>query len=151
MKRCFKGQGRTGCNKRGREAAACHGCKARREFPLLRERFLSKLVTGVLPEEEVKRRKDYFGWKDLGKYYQVIVLAVPDGWDELETVKFTELIKSEMGDEDEIFSNREEDLTILLQGESEDELYSKTKRLVRYAFRFSSDRKVKGSPEVLAK
>ena len=40
--------------------------KLEASFPLLRERFLYRLVSGRLDADSVEKRKNYFQWKDQG-------------------------------------------------------------------------------------
>lgn len=112
--------------------------KLKESFPLLKERFLCKLVSGGLTREEILRRKVYFGWEDFSNYYQVIVLSLPSIWNELETVSFTEFLRKETRSGDEVFFNKDENPIILLQGESPEILREKTLGLTEKAFRFST-------------
>ena len=114
--------------------------KLKQSFPLLKERFLYRLVSGRLDSQTTLKRKDFFQWLDLEQYYQIVILELQDGWDELHRLTLAEQLKMIIQNADEVFYNRDEDLVLLLQGESRDLLVRKAQEIAQRAF-FSSERK----------
>ncbi|MBI9108984.1 MAG: response regulator [Spirochaetales bacterium] len=103
-------------------------------FPLLRERFLYRLISGRLSRENFLRRREYFQWTDLCSYYQISVISIPESWDDLETITLSENLKSNLPAEDEVFFNREEDIVILLQGKDQKKLADRALKVAEQAF-----------------
>jgi len=103
-------------------------------FPLLRERFLYRLVSGRLSRENFLRRREYFQWADFSAYYQIVVLSIPESWDDLETITLSENLKSNLPAGDEVFFNREEDIVALLQGDEQDKLEQRALEVAEQAF-----------------
>ena len=112
--------------------------KLSRSFPILRERFLYRLVSGHLPAEGISRRRSYFQWIDHGAFYQVAVLSIPESWNEMEFLILSEYLKGLMKPGDEVFSNREEDIVLLLQGQDAAELEGRAKGTAEKAFLHAS-------------
>jgi two-component system response regulator YesN len=57
--------------------------KLAESLPLLRERFLHRLVSGDIQPAEIRRRAADLQWKDRGEWYQVALIHVPSHWDEI--------------------------------------------------------------------
>ncbi len=110
-----------------------------KSFPLLRERFLYRLVSGRLSRENFLRRKDFFQWNDSQAYYQVSIISIPQSWDDIDTLTLSEYLKSRARIEDEVFSNREEDIVLLLQDSDEKALSSRAVEIAEEAFRYTSN------------
>lgn len=85
-------------------------------LPLLRERFLYSLASGRLNKGEIARRKEFFGWNDLGANYLIAMVSLPDEWDEITRLAIFEETRRYISPDDSVFSNRNEDIVILLQG-----------------------------------
>ncbi len=107
-------------------------------FPLLRQRFLYRLVSGKIPHENLSRRMEDLQFRDMKSFYQVTVLNLPESWDDLDALTLTEYLKTSIRQEDEIFSNREEDIVILLQGNNADELVRRARKIGETAFKHTS-------------
>ncbi|MDA3940667.1 MAG: response regulator [Spirochaetia bacterium] len=111
--------------------------KLRLSFPLLKERFLYRLVSGKLDKLSINQRKEYFEWQDLGRFYLVSLVLVPDTWNELDRLTLFEFIKTRKKTEDDIFSNREENIVILFQGDSIETLELRSRNLAEMSFQFN--------------
>ncbi len=107
-------------------------------FPLLKERFLYRLVSGKLDNKTIAKRKEYFQWNDQGGYYQVSIISIPDEWDELNRITLAEFIKSGLGAGEELLSNRTEDLVILLQGDNRGFLQHRSRALSEKIYIYAS-------------
>ncbi len=107
-------------------------------FPLLKERFLYRMVSGKLDVPTLEKRKKYFGWKDFGLFYQVSIISIPGEWDELDRITITEYIKTGLGDGEELLSNRSEDLVILFQGAHRGSLRQKSRTLAENVYMYAS-------------
>jgi len=103
-------------------------------FPLLRERFLYRLVSGRIDREVIQRRKEFFQWSDVGGCYQIIVVGIPAVWNELDRLRLQEQIKEEISADDEIFADREENLVLLLQGENPAVLKNRAAEIARQIY-----------------
>ncbi|MBI9101789.1 MAG: response regulator [Spirochaetales bacterium] len=103
-------------------------------FPLLRERFLNRLVGGKLTEEIIEKRSHYLGWKNLQKCYQLLAISIPLSWDTIHIISLSEFLKSIIAPEDEVFTDREDNLLILLQGREIEPLNIRSRRIAEEAF-----------------
>ena len=112
--------------------------KLDQSFPLLKERFLCRLVGGRLSEESLHARKEYFSWTDLGGSYQVVLVSIPSDWDELERLSLSEYLLGKVLPQDEVFYNRMEELILLLQNQDRTELEERAVSLAEDAFRHLS-------------
>ena len=107
-------------------------------FPLLRQRFLYRLVSGRLNRENIRRRIDYFRMNDLEAFYQVVVINIPESWNDLEMLTISEYLKTHTDSNDEIFSNREEDIVVLLQDKGRENLEQRARKIAELAFKHAS-------------
>ena len=107
-------------------------------LPLLRQRFLYRLISGRISRENIIRRISQFHLVDLAAFYQVTVLSLPESWDDLDALTLSEYLKTELISGDEIFSNREEDIVVLLQGQKPEELEERSRILAEKAFKHTS-------------
>jgi two-component system response regulator YesN len=98
-----------------REEAALRARLAE-SIPLLRARFLYRLVLGQLTPDETRRRGEDLGWQDSGGWYRVGIVHLPSEWNDLDRFAVTVLTEEVAGPEVDIFTNREEDLVLLMQG-----------------------------------
>jgi len=110
--------------------------KLKISFPLLKERFFNRLILGRLTHDNYLRRKKYFRWNDLEKFYQVSVVGVPESWSELERITLQEYLNGSIEGFDEVFFNTNENLVLLIQGEEKKLLEEKTRRILEDTFRF---------------
>ncbi len=110
--------------------------KFKLSFPLLKERFLYRLVSGRLDNASIGQRKEYFAWDDLGKYYLISLILIPDTWNEMDRLTLSEFIKSKARREEDLFSNREENLVILFQGVNIRDLEIRSRNLAEMVFEF---------------
>jgi len=110
--------------------------KLKLSFPLLKERFLYRLVSGRLDNASITQRKEYFAWQDLGRYYLVSLILIPDTWNEIDRLSLSEFIKSKVRREEDLFPNREENLVILFQGVNISELEIRSRNLAGIVFEF---------------
>ncbi len=106
-------------------------------FPLLKERFLFQLVTGKISEENIGRRKDFFQWTDLGKFYQVVIINLPGDCEEVGVFTLMDYVGSLKNDHDEIFSDREGNIVVLLQGDDKNSIRSGSRHISEKTFLFA--------------
>ncbi len=115
--------------------------KLEASFPLLKERFLYRMISGKLDLQSIERRKGYFKWFDRGLLYQIIVISIPGNWDEFDRITISEFIKTVIDEDEELLSNRTEDLVILLQGDPRGSLKKKSEDLAKKIYLYSSQLK----------
>ncbi len=84
-------------------------------FPLLRERFLYRLISGRIPKEAIAERKDYFQWMDLEGLYLVMIIDIPETNDDLDHIALMQFIGNQLRESDEILINRDDNFVLLLQ------------------------------------
>ncbi len=92
--------------------------KLDQSFPLLRERFFYRLISGKLDNSDILQKKTYFQWNDLQGLYQIIVIGIPESWSDLNRLSLFEQVKGILGDTDDLLTNREEHIVLLLQDPS---------------------------------
>ncbi len=112
--------------------------KLKASFPLLKERFLYRLVSGKLDIQNLTQRKEYFQWCDHGAFYQVSIISIPGDWDELDRITLAEYVKTGLEDGEELLSNRGEDLVILLQGDHKEILKHRSRSLAEKTYKYAS-------------
>ncbi len=112
--------------------------KLEESLPLLKERFLYRLVSGQLPPAEVARRAAYLQWQDRNGWYLTVVIHIPLIWDEMAKITLTESARVLLGEADEVFFNREENLVLLIQGSGRDILEEKAMDIARRILREST-------------
>ncbi len=112
--------------------------KLEQSFPLLKERFLCRLLNGRLTRGELESRGDFMGWTDLGGFYAVVVVRFPLDWDDLDRFSLSESIREKVRHQDEVFFNRDEDLILFLQSREREELEKRTLLMAEEAFRVTS-------------
>ncbi|MEA1911949.1 MAG: response regulator, partial [Spirochaetota bacterium] len=122
-------------------------------FPLLKERFLLRMVSGKLDVQTLTRRIKYFGWNDYGIFYQISVVSIPGSWNEIDRITISEYIKTGLKDGDELLSNRTEDLVILLQGKDSTSLNYRSRVLAenvyKYVLKFEKDQISTGCGDIV--
>ncbi|MDC7238745.1 MAG: helix-turn-helix domain-containing protein, partial [Spirochaetales bacterium] len=99
-------------------------------FPLLKERFLYRLVSDSSTLETLAERKDYYQWYDLEALYQVVVAALPQAWSEMDRFSMGEFLKGQVETQDEVFFNRMNHIVLLLQDRDEETLKKRVKGLI---------------------
>jgi len=107
-------------------------------IPLLKARFLHRLVLDQLTREEIVRRTADLHWNNLNGWYQIVLIYVPSSWDELRRLSITERTEGLLEDADELFVNAEENLVLLLQGLDRGILQERTALLAPEILRSSS-------------
>ena len=112
--------------------------KLEESLPLLRARFLYRLVLGQLGAAEIRRRAADLQWQDRDGWYQAGIVHVPSEWDELQRLAITELATEITRDAGDLFVNREENLVLLLQGESREKLQQRATEIATEILRRSS-------------
>ena len=112
--------------------------KLDQSFPLLKERFLCRLISDSVSIDKLQDRRDFFQWSDLESLYQVVVMKIPSSWSELERFSLGELLKGLIKRGDEVFFNRMEDIIFLLQDSQEDHFKPYISQLCEEAFNFAS-------------
>ncbi len=100
-----------------------------RSLPLLKERFFYSLASGRLSVNDINRRRDFFGWKDIERCYQIVIASLPDNWEEITRLTLTEKTRNFISENDVVFSNRNEDLVILLQGDNGENLDRRSRNI----------------------
>lgn len=108
--------------------------KLSESFPLLRERFFNRLVSSRLSIDFIKERGGYIGWKNLEAYYQLAYIYIPESWEELNSIILSEHIKKILSAEDEVFTDRSDNLVIILQDKDKAALENKTRQIARKTF-----------------
>jgi len=98
-------------------------------LPVLKERFLHRLVLGQLTADVMRRRASELQWEDHNGHYRTVIVDVPPGWDEISRLGFTEAVGSLLSRKDELFFNAEENIVLLLQDGSGQDLESRTSAL----------------------
>ncbi|MBB6480695.1 response regulator [Spirochaeta isovalerica] len=114
--------------------------KLKRSFPLLKERFFNRLISGRLSGDDLAKRREYFQWNDLGAFYKVSLISVPESWDELERLTLQEQIKALTEEADEVFFNLNENIVIIFQGISDTELQQRTRTVLEKIFQYTGGR-----------
>lgn len=108
-------------------------------FPLLKERFLLRLVSGRIETGQINRRRDYFQWRDLKGLYQVLLFRLPEEWNDLQRITLLEYLKTRIRSEDEVFQNSDEQILLLLQNQREEELLNRSHRIARDGFQQAAE------------
>ncbi len=108
--------------------------KLEQSFPLLRERFLNRLALGKISGEILTRRGEYTGWQNGYGFYQFILIHIPDSWDEIDIISLSEYMKQNINEDDELFSNKDEELVLLLQDNNGDRLRTRAYEIAKKAF-----------------
>ena len=70
--------------------------KLEQSFPLLKERFLCRLLNGRVNSHELESRGDYMGWADLKGYYCIVLVRFPPDWDDLDRLALSESLKGKI-------------------------------------------------------
>ncbi|MDA3958368.1 response regulator [Oceanispirochaeta sp.] len=112
--------------------------KLDQSFPLLKERFLCRLISDSVSIDKLQDRKAFFQWTDLESLYQVVILKIPSSWSELERFSLGEFLKGLVKDVDEVFFSRMEDIIFLIQESRQDRFKAYTTMLAQEAFNFAS-------------
>lgn len=112
--------------------------KLDQSFPILKERFFYRLISGRIGEDAIATRKEYFGWKDLSAYYQVVLINYPGDWNDLERLSLSEHLQEQVQSYDEVFHNPMEDLVLLLQDTDQNNLEHRSVDLAELAFHYIS-------------
>jgi len=113
--------------------------KLDQSFPLLKERFLCRLISDSVNIDKLPDRREFYQWVDLGSLYQIVVVKIPVSWSELERFSLGEFLKGFTKEEDEVFFSRVEDLILLLQEYDHERLKTYTGTLTSEAFDFASN------------
>lgn len=108
--------------------------KLRESFPLLRERFFYRFVSGRLDKATVERRKNFFQWDDLSDNYQIMAVILPEDCGDIESFTVLEQIKKLRNDADEFFMDRNNILIGLIQEHTEEIIEGKVKTLAEQIF-----------------
>ncbi len=84
-------------------------------LPLLRERFLYRLVSGRIDRGAIEERKAYFQWMDLEGLYQVMVVSIPEDINDLDRLALSQFITRQKQEGDELLYNRDDNFVLILQ------------------------------------
>ncbi|MBN2655954.1 MAG: response regulator [Spirochaetales bacterium] len=114
--------------------------KLKKSFPLLRERFFNRLISGRLTGDDIVRRREYFQWTDWGAFYRVSLIVVPESWDELERLTLQEQIKAIADECDEVFFNFSENLVLIFQGRDKTVLHKRSQTVLEQIFQYTGSR-----------
>lgn len=106
-----------------RERKEIEGLRERLEesLPLLRERFLYRLVSGKLSGQAIAERAAVVHWEDRRGAYQVVVIHPNDHADDLQRIYLSQFVQQLLEKHDEILFNRDDNLVLILQGPSQDD------------------------------
>ncbi len=105
-----------------------------RSLPLLKQRFLYQLVSGRLGADDVSRRSEFFGWHDQKAAYLVLIVSMPDDWEEITRLVLSEEARSRIQTNDAFFTNRSEDLVLLLQGDDVEALENRGRTIAEQLY-----------------
>ncbi len=100
--------------------------KLQKSFPLLKKRFLYRMVGGRMRKKEWNQRKDFIQLHDRQKSYQILIVSVSPEEDEFIRLEKEETVADFLKKGDELFQNRDEQIVIFLQGENEEILSQST-------------------------
>lgn len=103
-------------------------------FPLLKERFLFQLVSGKLDNENIDRRKKFFQWEDRNGFYQIMIISLPGNCGEIEALTLLEFVTDLKQPADEVFSDRDSNIILLLQDNTQEILSKRTRSIAEKAF-----------------
>lgn len=112
--------------------------KLAQSIPLLKERFFNMLVSGKISKDNYQIRSEYVKWRDLGAYYQVSIIDIPDSWSELERITLYEFIKGFKNTYDELFFSFDDNIVLLSQEEDSSILDKSNAELVKCIFSYSN-------------
>ncbi|OQY31557.1 MAG: hypothetical protein B6241_13675 [Spirochaetaceae bacterium 4572_59] len=112
--------------------------KLDQSFPILKERFFYRLISGRINSESINSRKDFFAWEDLSAYYQLVLINYPSDWSDLERLSLSEYLSDQVQSCDEVFYNPMEDLVLLLQDKDQETLEQRSVDLAERAFHYIS-------------
>ncbi len=87
-------------------------------FPLLRERYLCRLVSDASAAAALAEKSSWYQWENRGEFYQLAVAAIPMDWSEMERLALAESLSPVLEKGDEVFFDRRDDMVLLLQGSS---------------------------------
>ncbi len=107
-------------------------------FPLLKERYLRRLVSDSPAVSTLAERGEYYQWQDEGGWYQILMAAVPLSWSELDRMALVEYFEGQINPSDEVFTNRKGEIVVLAQREEQEELDAFVRALAEGGFDFSS-------------
>lgn len=113
-------------------------------FPLLRERFFNRLVTGKLSNANVLGRKDFYQWEDLEGTYQVVTASLEEDCEDVNAFMLVDYCTKIKGQWDEVFSDRDGNIIILLQDESADSINVRARILAEKAFLYAESLSLPG-------
>ena len=107
-------------------------------FPLLKERYLRRLISDSAAVNSLAQRAEYYQWQDRGGWYQIMMAAVPLSWTELERMALVEYLEGQINPHDEVFTSRKGEIIVLAQDRDPDLLDSFVRSLAKGAFDFSA-------------
>ncbi len=108
--------------------------KLKLSFPLLKERFLSQLVSGRLELQAIIRRKDFFQWEDLGGYYQILSIMLFEQCETFESLSILDFLSTLKEEGDEVFTDRNSTIIVLLQGTEQEKVQKRAQHIAETVF-----------------
>ncbi len=113
-------------------------------FPLLRERFFNRLVTGKLSKENVLGRMDFYKWLDLEGVYRVITVGFDENCEDVDAFMLIEYCTDIKETRDEVFSDRDGNIIFLLQDEWNDSIDLRARKLAEKTFLYAESLSLTG-------
>ncbi len=113
-------------------------------FPLLRERFFNRLVTGKLSHENVLGRKDFYQWVDLEGVYRVVTVGLMETCEDVNAFMLIDYCIKIKGPGDEVFSDRDGNIIFLLQDESEASIDLRARTMAEKTFLYAESLSLAG-------
>ena len=109
-------------------------------FPLLKERYLRRLISDSTAVDTLAERAEYYQWRDGKGWYQIMMAAVPLSWSELERMALVEHLEERIRPGDEVFSSLKGDIIVLAQSADSVELDFFVRSLAERSFDFSAEK-----------
>ncbi len=102
--------------------------RLKESFPLLRERYLCRLVSNGASAEALAEQSAWYQWENRKELYQLAVAVLPPDWSEMDRLALVESLSSLLERADEVFFDRRDNLVLLLQGETALQLKDRLKQ-----------------------
>lgn len=115
--------------------------------PLLRERFLNRLVAGDIGAREVDGRSRFLRWENRGAWYLVGLVYLSPEVDDIDRLAVTDLVRDAVGPDGDVFVNRQENPVILFQGTDGPGLSRRAREIAEDLLRRTS-RRISGAVSV---
>lgn len=106
-------------------------------LPMLKERFLNRLIRGRIASEQLHHQSDALDWHCAAGFLQLAVCSPNDIWDELKFLELTDYAASLIDGNDEVFRNYGDEVLLLLQGSDAEMLDARMRMICQKMYAFS--------------